>query len=75
MFLYKYLSDFNYDLVLNNYDNFYLETLDEEKFIEVYKVFKRYNFYFVEDIILNYLEIFFLDVSELEDNILILLMN
>ena len=52
------------------YEEWYLEGLDEKNFIEVYDVFKRYGFYFIDDIILNYLDIFCFDREEVEDGIL-----
>lgn len=70
MFLEKYLSDIYLDIIYSNYEKSYLNTLDEENFKEVYNVFKKYNFYFVDDIILNYLEIFELDSNEIEERLL-----
>jgi len=58
MFLEKYLSEFKYNLLLDNYEEEYLTGLDEQNFLLVYMIFKRNNFYFIDDIILNYLEIF-----------------
>ena len=70
MFLDKYLDDFYYDLVYDNYDSSYLNGLDENNFISVYNVFKKYNFYFINDIILNYIELFEMDSSDIEKGIL-----
>lgn len=70
MFLEKYLSEVKFNLLLDTYEDFYLNDLDEVNFLEIYNLFKKYNFYFVDDIILNYLEIFFMDSSEVEDKIL-----
>ncbi len=58
MFLSKYLDDFYFNLVINNYEEEYLNTLDEDNFIKIYQLFNDYNFYFINDIVLNYLEIF-----------------
>ena len=66
MFLQKYLSSIYYDLVINNYDYDYLMMLDETNFGKIYNVLKKYNFYFINDIILNYIEIFFMTVEEVE---------
>ena len=63
MFLEKYLSEFYFNQVLNNYNRGYLNTLDEENYLLIYNLFKKYNFYFVDDIVLNYLEIFSQDVD------------
>ena len=70
MFLEKYVSNFYYDLIISNYDKEFLDTLDENQFLEIYMIFKKYNFYFIEDIILNYLELFTLDSNTIINNIL-----
>ena len=70
MFLEKYLSEVKFNLLLDTYEEFYLNDLDEEKFLEIYNLFKKYNFYFFDDIILNYLEIFFMNKEEVENKLL-----
>lgn len=72
MFLEKYLDEFYYNMVLDNYEYEYLKTLDEDNFKEVYNLLKKHNFYFINDIILNYIEIFELDTKLLEEKINIL---
>lgn len=72
MFLEKYLDEFYYNMVLDNYEYEYLKTLDEDNFKEVYNLLKKYNFYFINDIILNYIEMFELDTKLLEEKINIL---
>lgn len=72
MFLEKYLDEFYYNMVLDNYEYEYLKTLDEDNFKEVYNLLKKYNFYFINDIILNYIEVFELDTKLLEEKINIL---
>lgn len=72
MFLEKYLDEFYYNMVLDNYEYKYLKTLDEDNFKEVYNLLKKYNFYFINDIILNYIEIFELDTKLLEEELNIL---
>ena len=72
MFLEKYLDEFYYNMVLDNYEYEYLKTLDEDNFKEVYNLLKKYNFYFINDIILNYIEIFELDTNLLEEKLNIL---
>lgn len=62
MFLEKYLSSIYLDLVYSNYDEKYLNSLDENNFKKVYNLLNNNNFYFIQDIILNYLELF-----EIED--------
>ena len=70
MFLDKYVSHLYLDIIYNNYDEEYLKLLDEENFIKIYELFRKYNFYFIEDIILNYLEIFEIDCEEVNNKIL-----
>lgn len=70
MFLDKYLDNFYYDLVYGNYASSYLEGLDEDNFAAVYNVFGKYNFYFVNDIILNYMELFEMEPNDVEKGIL-----
>lgn len=70
MFLDKYLDNFYYDLVYDNYDSSYLEGLNESNFVNVYNVFSKYNFYFINDIILNYMELFEMEPNDLEKGIL-----
>ena len=72
MFLEKYLDEFYYNMVLDNYEYEYLKILDEDNFKEVYNLLKKYNFYFINDIILNYIEIFELDTNLLEEKLNIL---
>lgn len=70
MFLKKYLDEFYYNLVVYSYDELYLDTLDENNFIKIYELLKKYNFYFINDIILRYLEIFQMDENYVEDELL-----
>jgi hypothetical protein len=70
MFLYKYLDNYYYDLVYDTYESSYLESLNENNFINVYNVFSKYNFYFINDIILNYMELFEMDSVVVENGIL-----
>ena len=72
MFLEKYLDEFYYNMVLDNYEYEYLKILDEDNFKEVYNLLKKYNFYFINDMILNYIEIFELDTKLLEEKLNIL---
>lgn len=58
MFLDKYLNSTYLDLVYSNYEEDYINLLDEDNFNRVYMLLKNNNFYFINDIILNYLELF-----------------
>ena len=61
MFLDKYLNDVYIELLYSNYDEDYINSLDQDNFNRVYILLKEKKFYYIEDIILNYLEIFFID--------------
>lgn len=61
MFLEQYLDSMYLDLVYTNYDEDYISLFDEDNFNKVYSLLKNNNFYFIEDIILNYLELFEID--------------
>ncbi|MDO4963042.1 MAG: hypothetical protein Q4E75_02980, partial [bacterium] len=58
--------EFYYNEVIDNYKIEYIDTLDEDNFKEIYNLFKINNFYFIEDIILNYLEIFNMDYEDVK---------
>ena len=58
MFLEKYLNSTYLDLLYSNYEENYIKLLDEDNFNKVYILLKKNNFYFINDIILNYLELF-----------------
>ena len=69
MFLEKYVNSTYYNLILNNYNIEYLNSLDEDNFIKIYNLFKKYKFYFIDDIVLKYLEIFDMDEDDVEEKI------
>lgn len=58
MFLDKYLNSTYLDLVYSNYYEDYINLLDEDNFNKVYMLLRNNNFYFIDDLILNYLELF-----------------
>ena len=66
MFLNKYLNSTYLDLVYSNYEEDYLKLLDENNFSKVYMLLKSNNFYYINDIILNYLELFEIDEKYVE---------
>ena len=66
MFLNKYINDDYLKIIYDNYDEDYLNLLKEDNFQKVYLVLKKYNFYFMQDIILNYLELFEYDEEYVE---------
>ena len=57
----KYLNDTYLDILYSNYNLDYLKSIDENNFIEIYNLLKSKGFYFIEDIIINYMDIFELD--------------
>jgi hypothetical protein len=69
MFLENVLSDVNFRLVLDKYDKEYLESLDPYKFAGIYNIFINRKFYFIEDLMVKYLEMFTLSEDIVEDAI------
>jgi len=61
MFYTKYIDDDYLEELYDNYDINYLNNMDEVNFDKIYNLFKSYNFDYIEDIILRYLDIFELD--------------
>ena len=74
MFLNKYIDELYYNLLLDTYNLDYLNSLDEKNFQEVYKIFIKHRLYFINDIILKYLEVFTYNPKNI-DNKLIKLEN
>ena len=72
MFLNKYINEFYLNLIYANYEEDFINSLDEENFIKISNLFKNNNFYFINDIYLNYLEIFNLDYEEVFNKLEIL---
>ena len=70
MFLDKYLNSTYLDLLYSNYDEDYINTIDQDNFNRVYNILKNNNFYFIEDIIINYLELFAIEDKYVELSIL-----
>ena len=70
MFLDKYLNQVYLDLLYDKYEEWYLRNLDENKFMDIYNLFKEYGFYFINDIIIYYLEIFEYDKEMVNKGIL-----
>ena len=58
MFFEKYLNSIYLDLLYDNYEQDYLNLFDENNFKEVYQLLKENKFYFIEDIIIKYLDLF-----------------
>ena len=69
MFLSKYVNDVYYEMILDEYDDGYLSTLDEEQFKKIYDLFREYGFTYIEDIILRYLEIFEMEYEEVKEKL------
>jgi len=70
MFLYKYLNETYLDLLYDKYEEWYINELDETKFTDIYNLFKGYGFYFINDIIIYYLELFEYDNEIINKRIL-----
>lgn len=70
MFLENYLSINKLNLLYSVYKKNYIENINYNNFIKVYNIFKKHNFYFIDDIILNYLEIFEYDYNYVDEKLL-----
>lgn len=70
MFLEKYVNKFYLDLIYYNYDEGYLNSLDESNFVSIYNLLKENKFYFIDDIILKYLEIFELEYDDVNNGLI-----
>ena len=69
MFLDKYLDDLRLKILYTNYNEDYLNSLEESSFEEVYTLLKEKGFYYTNDIILNYLELFTIDKKHVEKSL------
>lgn len=58
MFIEKYVKPMYWNIICNNYEEFYLNSFDESNFKKVYEILKDKGFNYIEDIILDYLELF-----------------
>ncbi len=72
MFLDKYVSDETLQLIKKNYNVYFLNNLDEKNFQEVYALLNKYNCYFIEDLLLNYLELFTYSALDIEEELNVL---
>ncbi len=66
----KYLDDFYKEELLETYDTKLIESIDINNGKKILEILNKYDFYFIEDIILNYIEIFMMDASKVEEGIL-----
>lgn len=69
MFLETVLSEVNFNLILDKYNEEYLNSLDPYKFASIYNIFIDNKFYFIEDLIIKYLEMFTLNDLVVRDAI------
>lgn len=70
MFLSNYLNEVYLNILYDKYEEWYINSIDEENFIKVYNLLKEYNFYFIKDIIIYHLELFECNVDDIRNNIL-----
>lgn len=75
MFLEKLLDDYSYQLLLEKYGYNVINDINRNNFLSIYKLLKNNKFYFINDIVVNYFEIFKLDydiilesIERLKDN-------
>ena len=66
----KILSSKKLKLLYNKYSDNYIDGIDYDNLISIYSLFKKYNFYYIDDILVNYLEIFEKDYDYVESKIL-----
>jgi|GEM_PF-5706171 len=71
-FLEKYLDPFYYNQLIDSYEERYLDALDSNNVKIVVELFEKYNFYFIPDIVLSFLEIFELKEEFIETKLLLL---
>lgn len=72
MFIDKYLNSVYLDIFYNNYNLSYIRSFDEASFLKIYNLLREKGFYFIDDIILNYFEIFELDEISLRKALIFL---
>jgi hypothetical protein len=70
MFFDRYLNEIYLGMLYEKYEEWYLNQIDKDNFKKIYELLKKYKFYFIEDIIINYLELFSYEEKILEDRIL-----
>jgi len=70
LFIRKYLSKLDYELLLSNYNINYLQILDEGRFQTIYELLLKYNLNYTRDIILRYIEIFTYPQEVIEHNLI-----
>ena len=64
------LSSNKLKLLYDKYNDYYIEGINYDNLISIYNLFKKYKFYYIDDILVNYLEIFEKDYDYVEDKIL-----
>lgn len=72
MFLYDLLDDNSYKLLIDKYEEDYLNSINYENFMIIYKFFRSKKIYYIDDLIIYYLDIFTLDLDTIVKAISIL---
>ena len=72
MFLYDLLDDISYKLLIDKYEEDYLNSINYDNFMNIYKFFRSKKIYYIEDLIIYYLDIFTLDLDTIKKAISIL---
>lgn len=67
MVLKEILNDDEYALVMDRYTDSYLDSIPNDMFNKVYNYLKSKKVYFINDLIINYLDIFTLDVRTINE--------
>lgn len=63
MFIDNYLDEIHQKLLRENYTEKYLELVNEKNFLAIYSLLEFLGFYYIDDIIVRYLELFSLEKS------------
>ena len=64
------LGEVKWQLLCDKYERDYINSINENIFICIYNLFEKYYFYYIDDIIVNYLELFEKDYDYVEKKIL-----
>lgn len=62
----KYLDEYYLKLLYNNYEDYYLKSIDEDNFNKVYNLLKDDNFKCINDLVVYYLEAFDIEPKYIE---------
>ncbi len=67
MFLQDILKEDDYKLLIDKYTFEYLDNINYDKFMIIYKYLRSLKIYYIDDLIINYLDIFELDLNLIKE--------